>query len=343
MKTIETEKYVLRTNCKINLYLDVMEKMDDGFHEIITLFNTVFLHDDMEVFFHGGQEDEFEYSYDEDIPYKPKLRWDETNTLFKVWQVFKKRFDLNSGIKIRLAKHIPPQSGLGGSSSDAAALIKLLSDKFALEECEMLEIASSVGSDVPFLLKEGSAIGTEKGDKLQYLDPIPNYDVLLVQPQFTFSTPQMYAQLDLMKFDNWETFEGIEEVTDFEEELLTETIKDEVLNDWEDDEIDAWDPYDDIMRLHENLSSGTPALTFNDFEKAALEIHREYEEFNRQFYSIRSDYIHLKSMTGSGSAHFMIFREGTPEEVFEETEEIFRNMNCWIRRTKLYEEKGEPK
>jgi len=309
--------------------------MSNGFHEIITLFNSINLYDEIKVSFSDKGEDKFVYSYDEKIPYKPVLNWDNGNTMYRVWDEFKRRYDLSSSINIELKKHIPPQSGLGGSSSDAAALINLLGEKFELDYEQRLEIASLVGSDVSFLIKGGTAIGLEKGDILRQLDTLPEYKVLLIQPGFTFSTPEMYQQIDLMKFDDWEMLEDIENANDFEEDVPEENIKDEVLNDWEDDEVDAWNPYDEITRLHSNLLENESVLTFNDFEIAAQKSCDEYEEFRKMFYDIRSENILLKSMTGSGSAHFILFSDNADDKEIDNIMGSFIANGCWVKRTTL--------
>jgi len=171
----------------------------------------------------------------------------------------------------------------------------------------------------------------------------------------------MYRQLDILKFENREEFEELEEAEDFEEfpytpEATRNTLFEEryihkKIEEWEKDDGNDWVPYDEIKDLYENLLNGISSLTFNDFEQAAIamgvatrntrfavatrntRLYEKYEKFNSIFYSVRKDEILIKSMTGSGSAHFIVFKEGYSLKEIKTIENIFKRKDCWTKIT----------
>ncbi len=328
----------LRAYGKLNLYLDVLDKRPDGFHDIITLFQRIEIHDDIYIAENGGKDNTLKVFYEEAIPFKPELKWDENNTLFRAINAIENHTGREiKGYDITLKKRLPPESGLGGASSDAAELIKYFSTKYQIGFTEMLEIARQIGSDVPFFLNGSTALGRERGDRIKPLDSLPPYPVIVCQPGVTFSTPKMYSIIDSLRFEDWDNIEDVEHVTDFDDDHEEETINDPVLDDWEDEDVESWVPEEELYRTYDALKEGENTLTFNDFEKAAEELELPtYEAFMEKFMDIKGDELILKGMTGSGSAHFLVFNNGIKPDLLEETANCLKEMTLWVKKTNFY-------
>ncbi|HOO31673.1 MAG TPA: hypothetical protein PK466_00290 [Thermotogota bacterium] len=327
------QQHHLRAYGKLNLYLDVLEKRRDGFHDIITLFQTIDVYDDVIISEIEGKEILFSYSYDDDIPFKPVLKWDMSNTVFKAIKALENHIgDSITGYAIHILKRLPPESGLGGASSDAAVIIDFFAEKYSLTLSEKIKIGNQVGSDIAFFFYQGTAIGSGKGNEIKKLESLPQFPVMVCQPKMTFSTPKMYSVIDYLRFENWETIEDVENVSDFESDIEDDQIGDKVLDDWEDDDIDTWTPHDEINRIYDSLKDQESALTFNDFEKAAEELELEgYLTFIELFNEIKGKAVLLKGMTGSGSAHFIVFKYSVSESKIKNIFEKLKEISSWVR------------
>ncbi|MBO8161484.1 MAG: 4-(cytidine 5'-diphospho)-2-C-methyl-D-erythritol kinase [Thermosipho sp. (in: Bacteria)] len=175
---------ILRAYAKINLYLDVIRKRKDGFHEIISLFQNISLYDRLII-----------SKIERGIEIKSNVNIAE-NILYKVWSVFTREVRIpNFGIKIILEKNIPMEAGLGGGSADAAAFLKYLGDEFNISDEKLNFMAAKVGSDVPFFLKGGTAIVRGKGDEIEKLSPIKGYKVKLITSPQGMLTKRAYEML----------------------------------------------------------------------------------------------------------------------------------------------------
>ena len=130
---------------KVNLSLDVIEKLDNGYHSLdmvmvpIDLFDTIDIKESSNMEFYSN---------------KSFLPWDERNSIFKALTLIKEKYNINNNFKIRLIKNIPSRGGLGGGSSNAATMIRLLDDLLGLKmtDNDKLEIALKCGADVPYFL-----------------------------------------------------------------------------------------------------------------------------------------------------------------------------------------------
>ncbi|MEA1884072.1 MAG: hypothetical protein U9N62_06095 [Thermotogota bacterium] len=328
----------LRAYGKLNLYLDVLDKRPDGFHDIITLFQRIEIHDDIYIVENGVKDNTFKVFYEEQIPFKPDLKWNEKNTLFRVLTAVEKHIGKKiNGYDITLTKRLPPESGLGGASSDAAELIKYFSAKYDIPFESMLEIAEQIGSDVPFFLYGNTALGRGRGDKIKPLDSLPPYPVIVCQPSVTFSTPKMYSIIDSLRFEDWDNVEDVEHVTDFDDDHVEEAINDPVLDDWEDEDVESWVPEEELYRTYDALKEGETTLTFNDFEKAAEELELPtYETFMEKFTDIKCEDLILKGMTGSGSAHFLVFNNTINPDVLEAMANNLKGTTLWVKKTNFF-------
>ncbi|OAA31268.1 hypothetical protein AT15_07165 [Kosmotoga arenicorallina S304] len=162
--------------------------MRGNFHEIITLFQTVSLYDELLI----------ERSNSRGVKFisEPELPWDFNNSLYRACFYLEKEIHESLSLKLALKKHIPFASGLGGGSADAATLLSALGKTFNLPFRVIYKIACKVGSDVPFLLVGGTAIGLGRGEKLIFPGDLQPYELELFFPPVGISTSEAYSLID---------------------------------------------------------------------------------------------------------------------------------------------------
>ncbi len=177
---------------KINLCLHVLGRRPDGYHELRTVFQTISLHDtlELELIRRPG------VWLETDEPHLPVGR---ENLVARALTALRSELKLRSGVQAHLEKRIPIARGLGGGSSDAAAallgLLHLTRQRLSLER--LVEIAASLGADVPFFLFGGRALGVGRGDEIYPLPDDRKHSVVVVSPRdIAVSTREAYARLD---------------------------------------------------------------------------------------------------------------------------------------------------
>ncbi len=162
---------------KVNLCLHVLGRRPDGYHELRTLFQSITLHDVLELTKLRGRG----VSLETDDPALPTGR---ENLVHRAIEAMRRELNYRGGIHARLSKQIPVARGLGGGSSDAAAaiigMLRLTRRKLLLARA--MEIGASLGADVPFFLFGGRALGVSRGDELYPLPDGPKYSVVVVSP-----------------------------------------------------------------------------------------------------------------------------------------------------------------
>lgn len=177
---------------KINLTLEVVGKRDDGYHLIRSVMQSISLADEVRVTKTDDNSITVECS-------DGKIPCDERNTAYKACVKF---FDftgvLNTGIKIYITKYIPSEAGLGGGSSDAAAVIRFLDELFdtKLSLVDMITIGAMVGADVPFCIVSNTALCEGMGEVIAPLPSLAKHYILLIKPDFGVSTPLAYGLFD---------------------------------------------------------------------------------------------------------------------------------------------------
>ncbi len=180
----------LRSFAKINLGLEIEGIMDDGYHRIKTIFQSIDFFDilDLEI-----TESGIEVKGDrEDIP------WDERNLIYKAVKRFSEEFEIKKGVRVYVEKRIPPGSGLGGGSSNAGCTLIALRKIFFqdLEMEKLSKIASEIGADVPYFLHGGTCLGEGKGDLIKEIEDLENLNFFLVIPDIKVSSKEAYAEWD---------------------------------------------------------------------------------------------------------------------------------------------------
>jgi 4-diphosphocytidyl-2-C-methyl-D-erythritol kinase len=176
----------MKSYAKINVGLNILNKRDDGFHNIETVFVPINLSDN--IFINEAKEEILIESKNNFIPK------DEKNICYKAAKLLKDCTGLDSGIIIEIEKRIPIGAGLGGGSSNGAITLKEIIQHFKLNisENEVLSIALKLGSDVPYFLKPGIAYAKGRGEILDYFDLSIPYWILTVFPSLSISTKWAY-------------------------------------------------------------------------------------------------------------------------------------------------------
>lgn len=181
-----------RAYAKINLFLDVTGRREDGYHEIVTLMHSVSLCDRIRI--------NASFSDKRSIVIRSNnksLKNDESNLIYKSALKYMLKFDINAKIKIDLRKIIPIGAGLGGGSSDAAAMLRAMNRIFKrADEGQLLSIAAEIGSDVPFCLVGGCALCSGRGEKIEPARINISPYLVIAIGESRVSTPEAYAMLD---------------------------------------------------------------------------------------------------------------------------------------------------
>ena len=288
-------------NCKINLGLHILNKREDGYHNLETIFYPLPLKDALEVVRRDdgrwmtddktrsggktlseveGSVGVIERSRDNDVNFSAtglEIAGDESNNLcIKAYHLLKKDFPQLPPIQMHLHKAIPMGAGLGGGSADGAFALKLLNEKFQLgiPTERLIDYALQLGSDCPFFIINKSCYATSRGEILESVDlDLSSYKFAIVNPGIHVNTGWAFAQLQLNNSDRPD---------------LKQIIRQPVST-WKDQLI-------------------------NDFEEPVCKAHPEIANIKQQLYHAGALYT---SMTGSGSTVFGIF-EKEPELIFDE-------------------------
>ncbi|MFN2492368.1 MAG: 4-(cytidine 5'-diphospho)-2-C-methyl-D-erythritol kinase [Pyrinomonadaceae bacterium] len=175
---------------KINWGLQVLGKRPDGYHEVRTILQTISLHDDLH--FELSEDRQLELSCSD-----PGIPADRRNLVVRAAYALKNRYKIDPGARIRLEKRIPAQAGLGGASSNAAVTLLALTHMWKVETTlsELVELASTLGSDVPFFLWGGSALATGTGASVFPLADSEIRYLIVIKPNTSVATANAYAAL----------------------------------------------------------------------------------------------------------------------------------------------------
>ena len=265
---------------KVNLYLDVLSKREDGFHDVRTVMHTVSLADEVTGTVKPGAASRVTLS----VVGHPKLPTDSRNLAVKAAELFLASTLIKAEVSIRLVKNIPVAAGLAGGSTDAAAVLRALNKAFRkpLTEKRLLALAAELGSDVPYCLLGGTALCYGRGELIERLPEKLRLNVVVAVADEYVSTPTAYAELDRI-------------YADFKEPRGEE----------HDSAFDA------IMSA---VSTGalTDAKLFNVFEKAILPICSKAEMIKSKMLELGATHA---LMSGSGPSVYGIFPDTASGEL----------------------------
>jgi len=292
------------SNAKINLFLEVLYSRRDGYHQIKTILNEIDLHD--EISFSKSKRIEVKLFISETMNSSVFPQIDmKDNITYKAAQLMQRKYSVSDGVNISIKKNIPVGAGLGGGSSNAALTIKTLSSlwNLSLTPNQMKEIASEIGSDVPFFLEGKTALGEGRGEKIIPLESIIFDRILLVKPDFGISTSTAYNLIDNYGDNkNWQ-------------KILTAT-----------------------SNINISTTSSTNAkgkqsdellkLFFNRFEKP---IRTKFTQIDQIIHYLSVNGAIKTMLSGSGSTVFAIYDN---EDIREQHYNYFRNLGLWTIKTK---------
>ena len=182
---------LIKSPAKINLYLQILDKRDDGYHNIKTHLQLIDVYDHIK----------FKVSKNRNIYIKSKESYlnNEDNTIYNAAKKLQKYQKCNSfnGVEIEVDKNIPIGSGLGGASSNAASTLIVLNKlwNLNLSEDKLMKIGATIGADVPFFVYGKNAFGEGIGEKLKEVDMIPE-KILIFNPNIHCSTKKMFSLYD---------------------------------------------------------------------------------------------------------------------------------------------------
>jgi len=277
----------IKAPAKINLTLEVLSKLPDGFHEIRSILQTIDLYDTL--YIQAGKGISFQCE---------TAGWSaEKSLVSRTVALLQEVTGGKQGAAIKIEKRIPLMSGLGGDSSDAAALLHGLNDlwRLGLNDEKLAGLAVKLGSDVPFFLYGGAALATGRGEKIKSLPPIKPMWLVLIIPELpveTGKTGRMYASLKPAHFTDGD---------------ITAKVVD-VLN--------KGKPF-------------KPAMLFNAFENIAFadfNIRRIYIE-----HLIKMGALHVH-LAGSGPALFTMFQEkARAEDIYKKCQA--QGMKVFLAKT----------
>src|ERR1700746_1398295 len=183
----------VRSFAKINLGLRIGAARADGFHELLTVYQTIGLHDVVRVSVERGTGIEIRC---EDL----RVPKDESNTCFRIVEKAMRALRAKGRVVVEIEKRLPVQGGLGGASANAVAALLGLEKalKKSLPAKERLRIAGEVGSDLPLFLIGGTVLGLGRGEQVYPLEDLPAAACVVIAPEVGVSTPKAFAAWDRM-------------------------------------------------------------------------------------------------------------------------------------------------
>jgi len=260
---------------KINLTLEVLGRRPDGFHELKSVVQTVSLHD--EVYLEESEET---------IISSDSNEWDSQKSLVSTAvNLLREATGANRGVTIKIVKNIPLVSGMGGDSSDAAAVLRGLNEiwNVGFSFNQLYKIAEQLGSDVPLFLYGGTLLIEGRGEKVTTLPPVSFFRAMIVMPSVSRSpgkTARLYASLDT--------------------------------NHYTDGTI--------TLRMVESIKKGqplSPELLFNTFENVVFNPSHELAKYQRHLQKLGLSHVHL---TGSGPAMFALLNDRVEDGITRQIE-----------------------
>ncbi len=254
----------VKAHAKINLGLRVLRKREDGFHDIETIFHCINLFDDLAI---TPSQHAISISSN-----NTKIPTDENNLCWKAVELLRTELGTELGASIHLNKNIPIGAGLGGGSSDAAAVLTSLPKVWNVnvEPSTLAATALQIGSDVPFFLHNGSAYAEGRGERLTFVKLSIPYWIVLVTPNIHISTAWAYRELSARK---------------------------------------KFDVH--AERLYDGATcrvAGIASLMTNDFEDVVFEAYPKIAETKRR---LRTSGAAYALMSGSGSSVYGLFDDET--------------------------------
>lgn len=264
------EKYHINAYAKINLGLDVIGKLPNGYHQVKMIMQTVGICDSLTL-----EKTDSGITLTADSNELPTNR---DNLVFRAAELMREKYHIAEGIHIHLEKKIPIAAGLAGGSTDAAAAMKGISRLFGLDAPlpQLMEYGVAIGADVPYCVMGGTALAEGIGDVLTALPPAPDCFILIAKPDISVSTKHVYEHLDAAGLKSHPDIDGMRSAIEIGS---LQGILDRMGNVLETVTIPAYPVINTIkQRMHElgavnSLMSGSGPTVFGIFlERPAAEL-----------------------------------------------------------------------
>lgn len=299
-----TDSYEITANAKINLFLRVNGTLPNGYHRLYTVMQEIDCADKLTITIDSSRRGfKINCFGRSDIDPEKNLCKKACDRFFSNYKKLKDENFVAPYTEIDLIKNIPSESGMGGGSSDAAAVLVVLQEHFGqpFSEEELLRIAVNVGADVPFFLYGGTCLCERVGEVIRPIESLFGLGVLIGKPKAGVSTPECFALMDR------------EENKPFDEKAYTDYI--ESLN----------VHYRNSADMLEKLLAKSELLV-NDLEAPAVKMVPEIETIKRAFTNAGAEYC---CMTGSGSAVFALFgSRGDAAAALEQVKDVPALSDC---------------
>jgi 4-diphosphocytidyl-2-C-methyl-D-erythritol kinase len=296
----------VRSFAKINLGLRIGPSRPDGFHTLLTLYQTIDWHDviHLELLPRPGIEIRCQ---DAGVP------TDASNTCWRVAEQVLAALNLSRGVRIEIEKHLPVQGGLGAASSNAIAAMlgieKLVGSR--LSDAQRHRIAASVGSDLPLFLLGGTVLGEGRGEVVHPLPDLPGFFLVVVTPEIRVSTPKAFADWDLLVEAAGPDALPAAELTPAYASDRMKPFR-HMLEQWLENAgiasgvpaHDGGDRVEGSPKWARSLLGLVRTGIENDFERVVFPQYPELSELKRLLYEEGAQYA---SLSGSGSALYGLF------------------------------------
>ena len=180
---------------KVNLQLSVGPKESDGYHQVVTVFQAISLFDNIKI----SEADQFSIAVSGD--YTNGIPLDQSNLVYKAIELMAEEFETDKNLEVSIQKSIPIAGGMAGGSADAAAVLFGIDQlyRLGLSKDELSEIARKLGSDVPFMLHGGTAVGRGHGDEITPALSRGTYHWVIAVSSTGLATPAVYAECDRLR------------------------------------------------------------------------------------------------------------------------------------------------
>ncbi len=193
----------IKAYAKVNLFLDITGRLENGYHTLNTVMQQIDLYDDISVEISEGDGIFIECD-------NPAVPCNEKNIAYKAAASFLSEADKRARVDIRIEKHIPLEAGMGGSSTDGAAVLKAMNELYdnIFTTDTLCRIGAKLGADVPFCIMGGTAVCKGIGDIITPVDCRKDYVLAVVKPDFSCSTPAGYSSYDISPIPENTDFSG---------------------------------------------------------------------------------------------------------------------------------------
>lgn len=281
----------IRANAKINIGLNILEKLESGYHSLDMIMAPISLSDEMDIEYTGKTEEGSDLIITTN---KPDIPTGEENILYKIYRAYYEKTKLpREEIRVHLIKNIPHEAGLGGGSSDGGAFMRELNEHhnnlLSLEE--MIDISKKIGADIPFFLINKSCRARGIGERLEVLENNLDCEVILIKPKFGVSAGEAYTNFSKLKHNKSADIEKI------------------------------------LIGLKENNISNVLNNIENHLEQGLILTNKEINDFRGKLW-VKSEMDFF--MSGSGSTYFTLVRRNNAQETYKTLKSLFKDCEVYL-------------